>query len=90
MIGNSWDKELEVIWNSKGFNIFYNQIMELYKNKTIFPEKDNIFNIMLTNYDGYLFNTDIDEKVFNATLVMYFLKYYYIHFTCWVVISISI
>lgn len=52
MIGNSWDKELEVIWNSKGFNIFYNQIMELYKNKTIFPEKDNIFNAFkLTSYE---------------------------------------
>ena len=32
---------------------------------------------MINNYDGYLFNKEQEEKSFNATLVMYFLNYYY-------------
>ena len=52
MIGNSWDKELSIIWDSPGFKKFYNNILELYKTKTIFPEKDNIFNALkLTDYN---------------------------------------
>ena len=51
MIGNGWDEALKVIWDSKGFNIFYNRILDLYKTKTIFPAKKDIFNALkLTDY----------------------------------------
>ena len=39
-------------------------------------KKEEIFNLMLKNYDGYLFSKDADSRVFNATLVMYFMKEY--------------
>ena len=42
-------------------------------------EKEEIFDLMLKNYDGYLFSLDGDSRVFNATLVMYFLNNYYEH-----------
>ena len=40
-------------------------------------KQEEIFDLMLKNYDGYLFNEEMDKRVFNATLVMYFLKNYY-------------
>ena len=53
MIGNTWDDALKVIWNSTGFNNFYNKILNLYNTKTIFPEKNNIFNALkLTDYNN--------------------------------------
>ncbi len=36
--------------------------------------REEIYNVMYYNYDGYTFNKQNDEKVFNATLVMYYLK----------------
>ncbi len=39
-------------------------------------EREEIKNIMIENYDGYLFNEEAKEKVFNATLVMYLLDFY--------------
>ncbi len=51
MIGNDWDEKLKVIWNSAGFNKFYQSIMDEYDKKTIFPSKDYIFNALkLTSY----------------------------------------
>ena len=51
MIGNDWDKELDVIWNSDNFNKFYNSIIALYNKDTIYPPKDLIFNALkLTPY----------------------------------------
>ena len=51
MIGNDWDEKLKVIWNSAGFNKFYQSIMDEYDKKTIFPPKDYIFNALkLTSY----------------------------------------
>ena len=47
-----------------------NEVVE-EKNK-----REEIKNIMIKNYDGYLFNEDAKEKVFNATLVMYLLDFY--------------
>lgn len=44
MIGNSWDDALKIIWDSPGFNKFYQQILKEYETKTIFPLKDDIFN----------------------------------------------
>lgn len=53
MIGNSWDDKLKVIWNSSGFHVFYNKIMKLYEEKTIYPLKENIFNAFkLTPYEN--------------------------------------
>ena len=51
MIGNDWDEKLKVIWNSSGFQKFYEKIMEEYEKKTVYPPKDYIFNaLMLTSY----------------------------------------
>ena len=53
MIGNNWDKELSIIWESPGFKKFYTSIIDLYKTKTIFPNKENIFNALkYTDYDN--------------------------------------
>ena len=46
MIGNDWDEELSVIWKSPNFKKFYNDIIKLYDNEIIYPEKDNIFNAL--------------------------------------------
>ena len=40
-------------------------------------KKEEIYKLMISHYDGYLFNKEQEEKSFNATLVMYFLNYYY-------------
>jgi len=51
MIGNDWDKELKVIWDSPNFNKFYNGILKLYDKETIYPPKGDIFNALkLTPY----------------------------------------
>ncbi len=47
-----------------------NEVVE-EKNK-----REEIKQIMIENYDGYLFNEDAKERVFNATLVMYLLDFY--------------
>ena len=52
MIGNSWDKYLDVIWKSEGFKKFYQLVENEYHTKTIFPPKDHIFNALkLTPYE---------------------------------------
>ena len=51
MIGNDWDEELKIVWNSPNFNKFYNNILKLYEKDTIYPPKDYIFNALkLTPY----------------------------------------
>ena len=51
MIGNDWDKELKIIWDSPGFKKFWNLIKKEYQTKTIYPEFNNIFNALkLTPY----------------------------------------
>lgn len=53
MIGNDWDKELDVIWDSPNFKKFYNNVLKLYNKETIFPPKDYIFNALkLTPYNN--------------------------------------
>ena len=53
MIGNDWDNNLELIWNSEGFKKFYKLIENEYNTKTIFPPKDYIFNALkLTPYSN--------------------------------------
>ena len=39
-------------------------------------EEEKLFNLMVKNYDGYLFHKNAEARIFNATLVMYFLNYY--------------
>ena len=39
-------------------------------------KQEEIFNLMLKNYDGYLFSKKSKTRVFNATLVMYFMSNY--------------
>ena len=52
MVGNDWDKELEIIWKSEGFNKFMNVIKNEYNNKIIYPQYDNIFEALkLTPYN---------------------------------------
>ena len=43
MIGNDWDNELSVIWNSPGFSNFMKNIDNEYNTKTIFPPREDIF-----------------------------------------------
>ncbi len=51
MIGNDWDKVLEVIEKSDGFKKFLQMINEKYQTKTIYPPKNYIFNALkLTSY----------------------------------------
>ena len=53
MIGNDWDEKLNIIWNSQGFQRFYQKIMHEYDTKTIFPPKNYIFNALkLTSYEN--------------------------------------
>ncbi|HOP65606.1 MAG TPA: uracil-DNA glycosylase [Bacilli bacterium] len=53
MIGNSWDEKLKVIWDSEGFHKFYDNVLEMYETKTIFPPKENIFQALkLTPYEN--------------------------------------
>ena len=51
MIGNDWDKILNIIEKSDGFRKFLKIINEKYNNQTVFPAKNNIFNALkLTSY----------------------------------------
>ena len=51
MIGNDWDRELSVIWNSEGFHKFMELIDHEYEINTIYPAKENIFAALkLTPY----------------------------------------
>ncbi|MCR5223579.1 MAG: uracil-DNA glycosylase [Bacilli bacterium] len=43
MIGNDWDNELSVIWNSPGFHNFMDIVNHEYNTKTIYPPKEDIF-----------------------------------------------
>lgn len=51
MIGNNWDNELRIIWESPGFQKFYSNIEKLYQHKEIYPPKKDLFNsLKLTDY----------------------------------------
>ena len=39
-------------------------------------EQEDVFEILRENYNGYLFSEDSTSKVFNSTLIMYFLQRY--------------
>ena len=51
MIGNDWDDKLRIIWDSHGFEKFWNLIKKEYETKTVYPEFNNIFSALkLTPY----------------------------------------
>ena len=39
-------------------------------------KRNEVYNELEKNYDGYRFSEDNEEKVFNSTLVMYYLAQY--------------
>ena len=53
MIGNSWDKVLKEMFDSKEYQMFFQKIEKEYHNKTIYPKKENIYNALkLTPYEN--------------------------------------
>ena len=46
MIGNSWDEQLKIIWNSEGFKKFLKVVDNEYKTKTVYPPKNYIFEAL--------------------------------------------
>ena len=44
MIGNSWDKVLKEMFDSKEYQAFFQKIEKEYQNKIIYPKKENIYN----------------------------------------------
>ena len=50
-------------------------IEEVFEEKTV-EEKEEIYEEMKQYYDGYRFSEENEERVFNSTLVMYYLKEY--------------
>ena len=71
----STDLSTDIRFNSM-IGLTHNEVRDLINNIEV-EKQEEIFNLMLKNYDGYMFNVGFEEKVFNATLVMYFLKNYY-------------
>jgi len=39
-------------------------------------EQEDVFEVFRQNYNGYLFAVNSNQKVFNSTLIMYYLKHY--------------
>ncbi len=54
----------------------HDEVLNLIKEVVLEKDQEKAYKIMLENYDGYLFNEEIEQRVFNATLVMYFLSRY--------------
>ena len=53
MIGNSWDKVLKEMFDSKEYQAFFQKIDNEYQNKIICPKKENIYNALkLTPYEN--------------------------------------
>ena len=53
MIGNSWDKVLKEMFDSKEYQAFFQKIEKECQNKTIYPKKENIYNALkLTPYEN--------------------------------------
>ncbi len=68
------DLSTDIRFNSM-IGLTHNEVKELLNE---YENKENMYAIMLENYDGYLFNKNLtkEDRTFNATLVMYFLKNY--------------
>ena len=70
----STDISTDIEFNSM-IGLTRDEVRELIKDIDI-DKQNEIFELMLKNYDGYLFNKNSNDRVFNATLVMYFMKEY--------------
>ena len=46
MIGNDWDKVLDSVWKSNGFNKFMSNVKKEYETHTCYPAFENIFNAL--------------------------------------------
>ena len=49
------------------------------KNETVVltnDEQDDVYEILRQNYNGYMFAEEVETKVFNSTLIMYYLRHY--------------
>ncbi len=69
------DISTDIEFNSMiGFT--HNEVKDLIKEVVEDKDREKIYNLMLNNYDGYLFNKNANEKVFTSTLIMYLLSYY--------------
>ena len=54
----------------------HNEVKDLIKEVVEEKDWEEIYNLMVSNYDGYFFNKDAKERVFTSTLIMYLLSYY--------------
>ena len=54
----------------------HEEVKKLLDEIVLEKDREEIYNLMIKNYDGYLFNEEANKRVFNATLVMYLLNYY--------------
>ncbi len=69
------DISTDIRFNSM-IGLTHDEVKKLLEEVVEEKDRENIYNLMIENYDGYLFNKNSEEKVFNATLVMYLLNYY--------------
>ncbi len=69
------DISTDIRFNSM-IGLTHNEVKNLINKVVEEKDRKEIYNLMISNYDGYLFNEETREKVFNATLVMYLLDYY--------------
>ncbi len=69
------DISTDIRFNSM-IGLTHDEVKKLLNEVVEKKDRESIYNLMIENYDGYLFNEDSNEKVFNATLVMYLLNYY--------------
>jgi len=60
--------------NMLGFT--YDEVKELIS-EVEKDKQEEIFEILKANYDGYLFNSDCNDRIFNSTLVLRFINYYF-------------
>ncbi len=69
------DISTDIEFNSM-IGLTHDEVKKLLNEVVEEKDRESIYNLMIENYDGYLFNEDSNEKVFNATLVMYLLDNY--------------
>ncbi len=51
MIGNDWDEQLKIVWNSPNFQKFYKIVEHKYATEETYPPKELIFNALkLTSF----------------------------------------
>ncbi len=69
------DISTDIEFNSMiGFT--HNEVKDLIKEVVEEKDWEEIYHLMVNNYDGYFFNKDAKERVFTSTLIMYLLSYY--------------